>query len=77
MTFVGKVLNGTIVLPADVHLPEGAEVEVRPIASPCNGSSSSADELTDALVKLSAGVHGLPADLARNHNHYLHGLPKR
>ena len=33
MTFIGKVSNGTIVLPPDVHLPEGEEVEVRRVAS--------------------------------------------
>ena len=29
MTFIGKVSNGTIVLPPDAHLLEGEEVEVR------------------------------------------------
>jgi hypothetical protein len=31
MTFIGKVSHGTVVLPPGVHLPEGAEVEVRPV----------------------------------------------
>ncbi|MGH7944639.1 MAG: hypothetical protein ACREH8_11035 [Opitutaceae bacterium] len=77
MIFIGKVSNGTILLPPGAHLPEGAEVEVRPIAAKGNGADFSTDELTDELVRLSADVHGLPTDLARNHDHYLHGLPKR
>lgn len=33
MTFIGRVSNGTIVLPPDAHLSEGDEVEVRPVAT--------------------------------------------
>ena len=33
MTFIGKVANGTIVLPPDAHLPEGAEVEVHTLVA--------------------------------------------
>lgn len=32
MTFIGRVSNGTIVLPPGAHLSEGEEVEVRPVA---------------------------------------------
>ena len=31
MTFIGRVSNGTVVLPPDAHLPEGEVVEVRPL----------------------------------------------
>ena len=33
MILVGKVSNGTVILPPDAHLPEGAEVEVRPVGT--------------------------------------------
>ena len=33
MTFIGRVSNGTIVLPPDAHLSEGEEVEVRPVGA--------------------------------------------
>ncbi|MGH7956310.1 MAG: hypothetical protein ACREH8_04780 [Opitutaceae bacterium] len=33
MTFIGRVSNGIVVLPPDVHLSEGEEVEVRPVTS--------------------------------------------
>ena len=29
------------------------------------------------LLSLAAETHHLPADLSTNHDHYLHGLPKR
>ncbi len=70
MTYVGKISKGAIVLPPDVHLPEGMVVEVKPLRS-------DADEFTDALEQIAARVKGLPSDLAKNHDHYLYGLPKK
>jgi len=32
MTYIGKVVNGTVILPRDAHLPEGTTVRVEPIA---------------------------------------------
>lgn len=31
----------------------------------------------DALLEFAGTAEGLPADLAENHDHYLHGPPKR
>lgn len=31
MTYVGKISKGAIVLPPDVHLPEGTVAEIKPI----------------------------------------------
>ena len=36
-----------------------------------------ADSFTDGLLKIAARVEGLPADFAQNHDHYIHGLPKK
>lgn len=33
MTFIGRVSNGTVVLPPDARLREGEEVEVRRVSS--------------------------------------------
>ena len=38
---------------------------------------SSAQNWGDALSSLAGTVEGLPADCAINHDHYLHGAPKR
>ena len=40
-------------------------------------SKTQADRFTDGLLKIAARIEGLPADLARNHDHYLHGLPRK
>ncbi|MGO8925909.1 MAG: hypothetical protein ACLQU3_03290 [Limisphaerales bacterium] len=31
----------------------------------------------DALLEFAGAAEGLPPDLAENHDHYLHGAPKR
>jgi hypothetical protein len=31
----------------------------------------------DALLKIAGTAEGLPRDMARNHDHYLHGAPRR
>jgi hypothetical protein len=40
-------------------------------------SKMQADRFTDGLLKIAARIKGLPADFARNHDHYLHGLPRK
>jgi hypothetical protein len=67
MTYRGRVENGQIVLDSSARLPEGAIVEVKPIAL----GHDPADDLADEAV-----ATGIP-DLAYQHDHYLYGLPKR
>lgn len=40
-------------------------------------SKDQADRFTDGLLKIAARIEGRPADLARNHDYYLHGLPRK
>ena len=40
-------------------------------------SRAEANRFTDGLLRISAQIEGLPADLAKNHDHYLHGLPRK
>jgi hypothetical protein len=40
-------------------------------------SKAQADQFTDGLLKIAARIEGLPPDLARTHDHYLHGLPRK
>ncbi|MBI5771967.1 MAG: hypothetical protein HZA93_29610 [Verrucomicrobia bacterium] len=78
MVLLGKVSNGTVILPPNSRLAEGTEVEVRPRPSLDSIALSGAvADLTDELVSLAAQTRGLPADLAAQHDHYLHGQPKR
>ena len=35
------------------------------------------NERTRRLLEIAAKVHGLPSDFAEQHDHYIHGTPKR
>ena len=72
MSYTGTIKNGVVVLPPGVQLPDGTEVELTPLIS-----EKDAQKFTDELLRIAGRTKKLPPDLARNHDHYLHGLPKR
>jgi hypothetical protein len=72
MTYRGRVESGVIVLDDAPPLPEGTQVQVE-VASAPEGKST----LGERLMKYAGQAKGLPADLARNHDHYLHGIPQK
>jgi hypothetical protein len=72
MVYYGHVKDGVVVLDETIGLPEGAQVQVA-VLPPCVEESS----LGARLMKFSGEVEGLPTDLARNHDHYLHGAPRK
>jgi len=75
MSYPGIMKDGVVVLPPGVHLPEGAQVEVTvPTAS---GAPQPDGTAYDVLAEFVGSFDALPADLARNHDHYLHGAPRR
>ena len=77
MTYRGHMENGVIVLNPPADLPEGIEVEVRVVGE---GGEPLADEtptLYEQLKDVIGIADGLPSDLARNHDHYLNGRPKK
>jgi hypothetical protein len=78
MTVNGHVENGQIVLDEAVPLVEGMKVRVEVIGTKPEGMN--ADEgptLYDQLKPIVGAVKDLPPDFAKNHDHYLHGQPKR
>ena len=78
MTYQGHVENGTVVLDESPTLPEGAKVEVAVLDTEalCEDDES-LPTLYEVLKPFIGTAKGLPADLALNHDHYLHGQPKR
>jgi hypothetical protein len=72
MRYKGHVQNGAVILDDAPDLPDGAEVEVE-LTQP----QSKFPTLRERLARLAGRVDGLPEDLAENHDHYLHGRPKR
>jgi len=70
MGYRGHVENGVVVFDQPVGLPEGTPVNVEP-ATPRRRT------LAERLHRVIGAAKGLPSDLARNHDHYLHGRPKK
>lgn len=74
MTLEGIVKNGVVVLDSPSPLPDGTRVKVL-VESVADTPRKS--KLRERLLALSGSVDDLPADMARNHNHYIHGAPKQ
>jgi len=70
MSLAGHVENGVVVFDEPVSLPEGTPVRVEPVSEP--PPKTLAERFKNVI---GAGVN-LPDDLAKNHDHYLHGTPK-
>jgi hypothetical protein len=79
MTYRGRVKNGVIVLERAKALPEGAEVSIRPLKTEQKPAKAAKrpNGARKGLLKLAGKAKDLPADAARNLDHYLYGHPKR
>jgi len=71
MELDGTVQNGVIVLDHQETLPEGAKVKI------VLDTPDKTPTLAQRLLKHAGTVPDLPPDLAEQHDHYLHGTPKR
>jgi len=71
MVVKGHIVKGSVVLDEAVALPEGAEVRVELVEPTLRPTL--AERFRDVIGK----AQGLPSDMAENHDHYLHGAPKR
>jgi len=72
MTYRGTVRNGVVHLEPDVALPEGTEVRVELVKS-----ADTEPTVFQKLARLAGRAKGLPPEMARNHDHYLHGAPRQ
>ena len=74
MTLRGHIKNGAVVLDGPVDLPEGTDVEVdvRPAAQTDEGPT-----LYERMKDVIGIAQGLPEDMSENHDHYIHGTPKK
>ena len=73
MSYRGKVTGGVVVLEQPAALPEGTVVRVVPV----DATEQDDEDLSTMLLRHAGKGKGLPPDLARNHDHYAHGRPKR
>jgi hypothetical protein len=81
MTYEGTVQNGVVVFSGGQALPEGTAVRILPEARWTSAKDADPRTIWQKLADLGREVEAapcdLPSDLAANHDHYLHGLPKR
>ena len=78
MTFQGHIENGQVILDSPLSLPDGVKVVVsvpeEPAAPPAQEDLPTLYERMESVI---GKAKGLPSDYAINHDHYLHGQPKR
>lgn len=79
MVVSGHVENGKIILDEEITLPEGQKVEVTVVNGTTTGKMASSElpSLAERMRSYIGSIEGMPSDLALNHDHYLHGQPKR
>ncbi len=76
MTLQGKIKNGVVVLRNGSTLPEGTSVTVRPVKKP-GAKALAKPRGRRKLLRHAGKATGLPADAARNLDHYLYGHAKQ
>ncbi len=80
MIYRGHVEKGVIVLDEPASLQEGTEVLIEPFTAPAIPKDETNDQsvlIGRDLLEFSGIMEGYPTDMARNHDHYLHGRPKK
>ena len=67
----GVMRNGVIVPDDASAIPEGTRVRIEPVAA------DKPKTLGERMARFKGILHGLPSDLAAQHDHYRLGTPKR
>ena len=71
MEYQGHVAGGVIVLDNGANLPEGTAVRVEPV------EAQPPQTLYERFKDIAGKAVDLPSDFAEQHDHYIHGSPKR
>ena len=71
MRYTGQVRNGAVVFDGQAPLADGIRVTVEP------EHEAPKRTLAERLKPVIGIAKDLPPDLAQNHDHYLHGRPKK
>ena len=72
MSLEGTIVNGSVVLDQPDVLPDGTRVEVA-----AKAADDSSKPTLLSLLKLAGTAPDLPQDFAAEHDHYIHGTPRR
>jgi len=75
MELEGTFRNGVIVPDEATGLQEGTRVRIT--VQETDGTKPKPGTLGERLMVLAGIARGLPADMAEEHDHYIHGTPRR
>ena len=70
MSFTGTVEGGVVKLPPEAGWADGTKVRIESL-------EEDRQSLVNKLRAIAQSMPDLPADWAAQHDHYLHGTPKR
>ena len=76
MSITGIVENGAIKLPPGIHLTDGTTVRIELQSPPLEMAANGKDALA-WIGEFVGCLDTLPEDFAVEHDHYIHGTPKR
>lgn len=71
-TCAGVIRGGKVHVRRAIDLPDRTRVKVVPEISPESAPTS----WGRAMLRLAGKAKGLPPDFARQHDHYIYGVPK-
>ncbi len=79
MTVDGHIENGQIVLNQEISLPEGMKVRVELLTDSETPQQADTPPSThfEHYKSVIGAIDDLPADFAAQHDHYIHGTPKK
>jgi hypothetical protein len=81
MQLEGVIVNGRVEFDAPAELPEGTRVRVEPVPAEVSPEppppAKPLSPLNQFLLSIAGKATGLPPDMAEQHDHYIHGAPKR
>ncbi len=73
MSFIGTVTEtGMVALPAEAKLPAGTRVRIL-----TENEDTASPTLAETFKEFIGVCDDLPPDLARNHDYYTYGTPKK
>ena len=71
MTIRGHIENGVVVFDEPTSVPDGTEVRVEVL------EPKPRKTLAERFANSIGAAKNLPSDLAAQHDHYIHGTPKK
>ena len=75
MSFAGTFVNGKVEFDEPPPLAEGTVVDV--VTRPPAPLKTQSEPTLLSLLKLAGTAKDMPADFAEEHDHYIHGTPRR